>query len=76
MTSTTTQHRLHRIEGQVRGIGRMIDDGRALEDVMAQAAAVHAALDAVLVCLVEDRAAAADDGAIHAADVVRLLRAA
>lgn len=36
--------RLARIEGQVRGIARMIEDGRYCVDVLAQIAAARAAL--------------------------------
>jgi DNA-binding FrmR family transcriptional regulator len=36
--------RLGRIEGQVRGLGRMVDDDRYCIDVMTQIAAVRAAL--------------------------------
>ena len=38
------RNRLHRIEGQVRGIQRMIDDGRPLPDILLQIAAVRSAL--------------------------------
>jgi DNA-binding FrmR family transcriptional regulator len=46
--------RLTRIEGQVRGIARMIDQHRYCVDVLTQVAAVHAALDAVAMQLLED----------------------
>lgn len=39
--------RLRRIEGQVRGIQRMVAEGRECEDVLTQLAAVRAALDRV-----------------------------
>jgi DNA-binding FrmR family transcriptional regulator len=39
--------RLRRIEGQVRGIARMIEDDRACEDVVTQLLAVRAAMDRV-----------------------------
>jgi DNA-binding FrmR family transcriptional regulator len=39
--------RLRRIEGQVRGIQKMIDDDRYCADVMTQIASVHEALRAV-----------------------------
>ena len=41
------QKRLRRIEGQVRGIQKMIDDDRYCADVMTQIASVHEALRAV-----------------------------
>ena len=39
--------RLKRIEGQVRGIHRMVDEGRYCPDVLTQLASVHAALRGV-----------------------------
>ncbi|MGH3032221.1 MAG: metal-sensitive transcriptional regulator [Gaiellaceae bacterium] len=39
--------RLHRIEGQVRGIERMVESERYCVDVLTQIAAVTTALDAV-----------------------------
>ncbi len=46
--------RMKRIEGQVRGIGRMIDDDTYCIDVLTQIAAVNAALHAVGVTLLDD----------------------
>lgn len=37
--------RLNRIEGQVRGIGKMIDEDRYCIDVLTQISAVRAAID-------------------------------
>ena len=39
--------RLRRIEGQVRGLQRMIDEGKECEAVLMQLSAVRAALDRV-----------------------------
>ncbi|NNN16285.1 MAG: metal-sensitive transcriptional regulator [Acidimicrobiaceae bacterium] len=39
------QKRLSRIEGQIRGIKKMIDDGRNCKDVVTQFAAVSRALE-------------------------------
>jgi DNA-binding FrmR family transcriptional regulator len=39
--------RLKRIEGQVKGIQRMVDDGRDCVDVMNQVAAVKAAVNSL-----------------------------
>ena len=36
--------RLHRIEGQVRGLERMIEEDRYCIDILTQIAAVHTAL--------------------------------
>lgn len=46
--------RLNRIEGQVRGIGRMIDEDRYCIDVITQISAVQAALDKVALALLDD----------------------
>jgi CsoR family transcriptional regulator, copper-sensing transcriptional repressor len=48
--------RLRRLEGQVRGVQRMIEEDRWCPDVLAQIAAVQSALDAVAAGLVEDHA--------------------
>ncbi len=40
-------NRLKRIEGQVKGVQRMIDEGRDYQDVLDQVAAVRAATDAL-----------------------------
>ncbi len=45
--------RMNRIEGQVRGIGRMIAEDRYCVDVLTQVAAVQAALDGVALQLLE-----------------------
>ena len=39
--------RLHRIEGQVRGIERMVEDDRYCIDILTQIAAVNTALEAL-----------------------------
>ena len=41
--------RLHRIEGQVRGIERMVEDDRYCIDILTQVAAVKTALEQVAV---------------------------
>jgi DNA-binding FrmR family transcriptional regulator len=45
--------RLNRIEGQVRGIGRMIDEDRYCVDVLTQVSAVQSALDALALKLLQ-----------------------
>ena len=66
--------RLSRIEGQVRGIGRMIEEDRYCVDVLTQVSAVQSALDALAFQLLEHHlhgcvahAVASGDGA-HAID--------
>ncbi len=46
--------RLRRIEGQVRGIQRMIEDERYCIDVLTQANAVKAAVEQVSILLLKD----------------------
>ncbi|HET6683680.1 MAG TPA: metal-sensitive transcriptional regulator [Gaiella sp.] len=46
--------RLHRIEGQVRGLERMVEEERYCIDILTQIAAVSTALDSVSVKLLED----------------------
>ena len=45
--------RLNRIEGQVRGIGRMLDEDRYCVDVLTQVSAVRSALDALALEMLE-----------------------
>lgn len=45
--------RLNRIEGQVRGIARMIEDDRYCVDILTQVSAVQSALDALARKLLE-----------------------
>ncbi len=52
-TKPQLQNRLRRIEGQVRGIERMVDEDRYCIDVLTQIAAVQAALDGVALRLID-----------------------
>lgn len=47
--------RLRRIEGQVRGLQRMISEGKDCEEVLTQLSAVRAALDRVGMFLISHR---------------------
>ena len=46
--------RLARVEGQVRGVSRMIEEGRYCIDVVTQINAIRAALDKIALGLVDD----------------------
>jgi DNA-binding FrmR family transcriptional regulator len=46
--------RLRRIEGQVRGIAKMIDDDKYCIDVLTQISAVNSALEAVALGLLDE----------------------
>jgi DNA-binding FrmR family transcriptional regulator len=49
--------RLHRIEGQVRGIERMVDEDRYCIDILTQIGAVKTALESLGLELLEDHVA-------------------
>jgi DNA-binding FrmR family transcriptional regulator len=46
--------RLHRIEGQVRGIERMVEDDRYCIDILTQLGAVSTALESLAVTILDD----------------------
>lgn len=46
--------RLKRVEGQVRGIQKMIENGRGCESVITQLAAVRSAIDSVAGLILEN----------------------
>jgi len=46
--------RLHRIEGQVRGIERMVEDERYCIDILTQVAAVNTALESLAFKILDD----------------------
>lgn len=48
------QARLKRIEGQVRGIQRMVDEDRYCIDVLTQVNSIKAAIDKVALLLLQD----------------------
>ena len=60
--------RLHRIEGQVRGIERMVEEERYCIDVLTQIAAVSTALESLSVKLLEDHVRHCVVGALAAGD--------
>jgi DNA-binding FrmR family transcriptional regulator len=74
--------RLHRIEGQVRGIERMVEDDRYCIDILTQIAAVNTALESLAYRLLEDHtrhcvrdALASGDGGAAQAKAEELLAA-
>ena len=48
--------RLNRVEGQVRGIAKMVDEDKYCIDILTQIGAAKAALDKVAVELIKDHA--------------------
>ncbi len=74
--SSRILHRLARVEGQVRGLRRMVEEGKDCEQILTQLAAVRSALDGVgahLVahhlreCLREEMGPSVDPGAFERA---------
>jgi DNA-binding FrmR family transcriptional regulator len=55
-TKDQLSKRLRRIEGQVRGIEKMVDEDRYCIDVLTQISAVQAALDKVALGLIDGHA--------------------
>lgn len=55
-TKPDLDRRLRRIEGQVRGLQRMVDEDRYCIDILTQISAVQAALDKVALGLLDDHA--------------------
>ncbi|HKR25610.1 MAG TPA: metal-sensitive transcriptional regulator [Allosphingosinicella sp.] len=61
-------NRLSRIEGQVRGIARMVEDGRYCIDVLTQVQAVRAALARVETEMLKDHLGHCIEAAITGGD--------
>jgi DNA-binding FrmR family transcriptional regulator len=62
------QKRLHRIEGQVRGLERMVNEDRYCIDILDQVASVTRALQGVALVLLDDHLAHCVADAIDAGD--------
>ncbi len=60
--------RLHRIEGQVRGIERMVEDERYCIDILTQISAVSTALERVALKLLEEHVGHCVAGALASGD--------
>jgi CsoR family transcriptional regulator, copper-sensing transcriptional repressor len=60
--------RLRRIEGQVRGVERMVEDDRYCLDILTQIAAVETALEAVASKVLEDHVTHCVAGALASGD--------
>lgn len=68
------QSRLRRIEGQVRGIQKMVDDDRYCIDVLTQVNATKAALESVALQLLADHTAHCVTDAIKSGKGTRKIR--
>ena len=60
--------RLSRLNGQVQGVSRMVEEGRYCVDVLNQTAAIRSALRAVERLLIEDHARSCMEDAIQSGD--------
>src|SRR5713101_6348755 len=60
--------RLHRIEGQVRGIEKMVEDDRYCIDILTQVSAVSTALDALALKILDEHVNHCVAGAIASGD--------
>ena len=67
-TKMSCAKRLSRIEGQVRGIARMVEEDRYCIDVVTQIAAVRAALKRVEEVILEDHMGCCVEHAIASGD--------
>jgi DNA-binding FrmR family transcriptional regulator len=69
-SKTATLKRLNRIEGQVRGLGRMVEDDRYCIDIVTQISAVRAALRRVEEEILREHVAHCVEHAIASGDKV------
>ena len=60
--------RLHRIEGQVRGIERMVEGDRYCIDILTQIAAANTALESLAVSILDDHVRHCVAGALASGD--------
>jgi len=67
-TKKACRKRLERIEGQVRGVARMLDEDRYCIDVLTQIMAARAALRKVEEVILQDHVAHCVEGAIASGD--------
>ena len=65
--------RLHRIEGQVRGIEKMVEDDRYCIDILTQVGAVSTALQSLALKILDDHVRHCVAGAIASGDEIDAL---
>lgn len=65
---TSCQKRLNRIEGQVRGLAKMVDEDRYCIDIVTQISAVRSALRRVEEEILKDHVAHCVEHAINSSD--------
>ena len=62
--------RLNRVEGQVRGVSRMVTEGRYCIDILTQLHAIRAALTKVETAILQEHLGKCIEGAITSGDAV------
>ena len=67
-TKTAVMKRLSRVEGQVRGLSRMVEDDRYCIDIVTQISAVRAALRRIEEAVLADHVAHCVEHAIRSGD--------
>ncbi len=67
-TKSDVQKRLGKIEGQIRGLSRMVEEDRYCIDVVTQIAAVRAALKRVELAVMKDHVGHCVAHAMHSGD--------
>ena len=67
-TKTAVMKRLSRVEGQVRGLARMVEDDRYCIDIVTQISAVRAALRRIEEAVLADHVAHCVEHAIRSGD--------
>src|SRR3982750_4668420 len=60
--------RLHRIEGQVRGVERMVEEDRYCIDILTQIAAVNTALESLALKILDEHVRHCVAGALQSGD--------
>jgi DNA-binding FrmR family transcriptional regulator len=60
--------RLHRIEGQIRGLERMVEDDRYCIDILTQIAAANTALESLALTILDDHVRHCVAGALASGD--------
>jgi len=73
-TKTSCRKRLSRVEGQVRGLARMVEQDRYCIDIVTQLSAVRAALGRVEEEILRDHVAHCVEGAIRSGNAAERRR--
>lgn len=73
-TKASVKRRLSRVEGQVRGIARMVEEGRYCIDIVTQIGAVRAALRRIEEEVLKDHVGHCVEAAIRSGDAAEQRR--